>query len=277
MDHLRDSIELPLEKLPVKRKPAWCWEILKEAEKHAAPKGTFRESKKPNKYYGLIAQLNLVIDSEPSTFEEASKHKVWKDATIEEYDSILKNDIWKVFPRPHGKSVVTSKWLYKIKHATDGSVEKLKPRLVAHGFSQKEGINYDEIFAPVARYTSMRIIISLASIFDWKLHQMDVKTVFLNSEAEQEVYIEQPEGFVIHGKESHVCKLKKDLYGLKQAPRAWYGRIDSFLQSLGFSKSIADPNLYIKIVQNHHIILVLYVDDLFLVSFRVILQNSNLF
>jgi hypothetical protein len=77
---------------------------------------------------------------------------------------------------------------------------------------------------------------------------MDVKTAFLNGEVEQEVYIEQPEGFVIHGKESHVCKLKKALYGLKQAPRAWYGRIDSFLQSLGFTKSIADPNLYIKIV-----------------------------
>jgi hypothetical protein len=93
---------------------------------------------------------------------------------------------------------------------------------------------------------------------------MDVKTVFLNGEVEQEVYIEQLEGFVIHGKESHVCKLKKALYGLKQALRAWYGRIGSFLQSLGFSKSIADPNLYIKIVKNHSVILVLYVDNLFL-------------
>jgi hypothetical protein len=93
---------------------------------------------------------------------------------------------------------------------------------------------------------------------------MDVKTAFLNGEVEQEVYIEQPEGFVIHGKESHVCKLKKALYGLKQVPRAWYGRIDNFLQNLGFTKSIADLNLYIKIVQNHPVILVLCVDDLFL-------------
>jgi hypothetical protein len=215
VDPSRDSIEFPLEKPHVKRKPAWCREILKEEEKLAAPKGTFRESKKPDKYSGLIAQLNLVIDSEPSTFEEASKHKVWKDAMIEEYDSILKNDVWEVVPRPHGKLVVTSKWLYKIKHAADGSVEKFKARFVAHGFSQKEGIDYDEIFAPIARYTSIRIIISLAAVFGWKLYQMDVKTVFLNGEAEQEVYIEQPEGFVIHGKESHVCKLKKALYGLK--------------------------------------------------------------
>jgi hypothetical protein len=154
-----------------------------------------------------------VIDSEPSTFEEASKHKVWKDAMIEEYDSILKNDVWAMVPRLRGKSMVTSKWIYKIKHTIDGSVEKFKARFVAHGFSQKERIDYDEIFAPVARYTSIRIIISLVAIFGWKLHQMDVKTAFLNSEVEQEVYIEQPEGFVIHEKEFHVCKLKKALYG----------------------------------------------------------------
>jgi hypothetical protein len=148
----------------------------------------------------LIDQLNLLIDSEPSTFDEASKHKVWKDAMIEEYESILKNDVWEVVPRPQGKSVVTSKWIYKIKHAADGSVEKFKARFVARGFSQKEGIDYDEIFAPLARYTSIKIIISLASVFYWKLHQMDAKTVFLNGEVEQEVYIEQPKGFVIHGK-----------------------------------------------------------------------------
>jgi hypothetical protein len=264
VDPIRDSVEFPLEKPPVKRKSVWCHKILKEAEKHAAPKGTFRESKKPDKYSGLIAQLNIVIDSEPSTFEEAAKHKVWKNAMVEEYVSILKNNVWEMVPRPQGKSVVTSKWLYKIEHATDGSVEKFKARFVARGFSQKEGIDYDDIFALVAKYTSIRIIISLASVFYWKLHHMDVKIAFLNGEVEQEVYIEQPKGFVIHEKESHVYKLNKALYGLKQALRAWYGRIDSFLQSLGFSKSIADPNLYINIVKNHHVILVLYVDDLFL-------------
>jgi hypothetical protein len=190
VDPSRDSIKFPLEKPHVKMKPSWYREILKEAEKHATPKGTFRESKKPDKYSVLIAPLNLLIDLEPSTFEEASKHKVWKDAMIEEYDSILKNDVWEVVPRPLGKSLVTSKWLYKIKHAVGGGVEKFKARFVAHGFSQKEGIDYDEIFAPVARYTSIIIIISLASIFNWKLHQMDVKTVFLNGEVEQEVYIE---------------------------------------------------------------------------------------
>jgi hypothetical protein len=107
VDPIRDSIEFPLEKPPIKRRPAWCREILKEAEKHAAPKGTFKERKKPDKYSGLIARLNHVIDSKPSTFDEAAKHKVWKDAMVEEHKSILKNDVWEVVPRPQGKSIVT--------------------------------------------------------------------------------------------------------------------------------------------------------------------------
>jgi transposase InsO family protein len=117
MDPIRDSIEIPLEAPPAKRRPAWCQEILKEAKKHAAPKGAFRDSKKPNKYSGLIAQLNHVINSEPSTFDETAKHKVWKDAMVEKYESVLKNDVWEVVPRPKGKSIVTFKWIYKIKHA----------------------------------------------------------------------------------------------------------------------------------------------------------------
>ena len=133
---------------------------------------------------------------------------------IEEYSSIMKNDVWEVVPRPTGKSVVTSRWLYKINHVVDGNIEKYKAIFVARGFTQKEGIDYDETFAPVARYTTIRTIISLAAVFGWKLHQMDVKTTFLNGKIDEEVYIEQPEGFVTHGDKSHVCKLKKALYGL---------------------------------------------------------------
>jgi hypothetical protein len=159
-----------------------------------------------------------IIDSKPSTYEEDAKKQVWKDAMMEEYQSIMKNDVWEVVLRPEGKSVVTSKWIYKIKHAADGSIEKYKERFVARGFSQKEGEDYDETFSPVARYTSIRSIISIAFVMGWKLHQMDVKTSFLNGVIEEEVYIEQPQGFVIHGKESHVCKLKKALYGLSRHP-----------------------------------------------------------
>jgi hypothetical protein len=159
---------------------------------------------------------------------------------------------------------VTSKWIYKIKHTTYRSIEKHKASFVARGFSQVEGIDYEDTFSPVARYSSIRMIISLTASMGWKLHQIDVKTTFLNGEIGEELYIEQPYVFVIHEKESHVCRLKKALYGLKQAPRAWYARIDGHLMSLGFNKSVVDPNLYYKTVNGEALILVLYINDLFL-------------
>jgi hypothetical protein len=107
--------------------------------------------------------MTHIIDSKPTCHGEASNEQVWKDAMTEEYQSILKNDVWDVVPRPEGKSVVTSKWIYKIKHAADGSIEKYKAGFVARGFSQIEGVDYDETFAPVARYTSIRSIIDIAS------------------------------------------------------------------------------------------------------------------
>ena len=151
--------------------------------------------------------MSKPIDAEPSTYKDAASLQVWNDAMIEEYSSIIKNDVWEVVPRPTRKSVVTSRWLYKIKHAADGNIEKYKARFVARGFTQKEGIDYDEIFAPVTRYATIKTIISLATVFGWKLHQMDVKTAFLNGKIEEEVYIKQPKGFVTHGEKSHVCKL----------------------------------------------------------------------
>ena len=208
--------------------------------------------------------MSTIVQSEPGSFEEAIKHQVWKDAMHEEYEAIMKNDVWDVVPRPKDKSVVTAKWLYKIKHGSDGSAEKFKARFVARGFSQKEGIDYDDIFAPVARYTTIRSIIALAATQGWSLHQMDVKTAFLHGAIKEEVYVEQPLGFEVQDRDTYVCRLKKALYGLKQAPRAWYERMDSYLMKLGFTRSNADPNLYFKVVEGKPLILVLYVDDLFL-------------
>ena len=111
---------------------------------------------------------------------------------IEEYNSILNNDVWDVVPGAKNKSVVSSKWLFKIKHASDGNIEKYKARFVARGFSQKEGIDYEETFSPVASYTSVRKILAIAASKGWKVHQMDVKITFLNGKIQEEVYIEQP-------------------------------------------------------------------------------------
>jgi hypothetical protein len=164
----------------------------------------------------------------------------WVDAMVEEYDSIVKNSVWDIVPRPIDKSVVGLRWIYKVKQAVDGSVEKYKARFVARGFSQIEGIDYGETFAPVARYSSIRSILALSAQMGWRIHQMDVKTVFLNGIIEEEVYIEQPEGFETFDRDLHVCRLKRALYGLKQAPRAWYTRIDSYFTGLGFTKSEAE-------------------------------------
>jgi hypothetical protein len=162
-----------------------------------------------------------------------------------EYRSIIKNDVREIVPRPKNKDVVSSKCIYTIKHVVDRNIEKHKARFVAHGFSQKAGIVYEDMFSLVARYTSIKTIIALAAKMKWKLHQMDVKIALLNGVIEEEVHIEQPQGFEVEDRKTHVCRLKKKaLYELKQAPIAWYGRIDNFLMSLGFTKSKDDSSLY---------------------------------
>jgi hypothetical protein len=122
--------------------------------------------------------VTTIRDIEPQTYVQAVDHQVWREAMVEEYDSIVRNDVWDVVPRPVGKSVVTSRWLYKTKIAADGSVEKHKARFVARGFSQIEGVDYDEMFAPVARYTSIRTIIAIAAEMGWRIHQMMLKPHF---------------------------------------------------------------------------------------------------
>ena len=160
--------------------------------------------------------------------------------------------------------MVGSRWIYKVKQATDGSIEKYKARFVSRGFSQIEGIDYEETFAPVTQYSSIRTILALSAQMGWHIHQTDVKTVLFNGIIEEEVYIEQPEGFEIFSIDSHVCRLKIALYGLKQAPHASYTRLDSDFTGLGFTKSEADANLYQIVVEGNILIIVLYVDDLIL-------------
>ena len=145
---------------------------------------------------------------------------------MEEYDSIMNNGVWEVASRPEGKYVDTSKWLYKIKHAADGSIEKFNAGFVARGFSQVERVDYDETFAPMARFSSIKAVISVVAEMGWRIHQMDLKTAFLNGLLQEEVYLEQPQGFEVYKRDSHVYRLKKALYGFKQAPQARYSSIN---------------------------------------------------
>jgi hypothetical protein len=178
-----------------KRKPAWARELIQDGEKYGVPQGTTRQVKRPKPFSSYTAFMCDLQEKEPTCFEESIQMKEWADAIIEKYQSIIKNDVWEIVPRPKSKDVVSSKWLFKIKHAANGSIEKYKAIFVAHGFSQKEGIDYEETFAHVARYTSIRTIIALITKMKWKLHQMDMKTAFLNGVIEEEVYIEKPQGF----------------------------------------------------------------------------------
>ncbi|KAG8475459.1 hypothetical protein CXB51_032225 [Gossypium anomalum] len=204
-----------------------------------------------------------VAQEEPCCFEEAEAHQGWKQAMDDEIAMIEKNKTWELVPRPTNRKVIGVKWVYRAKQNADGSLNKLKARLIVKGFSQKYGLDYMETFAPVARLDTIRLLIALAAQKQWKIHQLDVKSAFLNGFLEEEIYIDQPQGFVVSGKEQMVYKLKKALYGLKQAPRAWYTRIDSYLLSLGFERSISEPNLYVKEKQAEtQLIVSLYVDDL---------------
>eukprot|EP00253_Pinus_taeda_P013172 PITA_13172 len=170
-----------------------------------------------------------------SSFEEAMQQPIWVDAMVEEYHSIVHNNVCDVVLRPEDKSVV-------------------------------EEIDYDEKFSHVARYSSVRSILELLTQIGWKIHQMDVKTTFLNGMIEEEVYIDQPEGFETFNYDSHVCRLKRALNGLKQAPYAWYTRIDNYFTGLGFTKTKEDVNLYHIVVEGKLLIIALYVDDLILTS-----------
>jgi hypothetical protein len=216
-----------------------------------------RESKPPESFCIYLVMVRNIREYEPSTFEEVASQQVWKDTMMEEYNSITKNDVWEVVLRPEGKSVVTSRWLYKIKYVVDGNIEKFKAQFVAWGFSHVEGVDY------VSRYTLIMTMISIVVEMGWKIHQMDVKTTFLNVIIE-EVYIGKPQGFEVNGRYSQVCRLNKAVYGMKKAPRAWYSRIDTYLQQISFEKNEVDPNLYYIVVGDDPLILVLYVDDLFI-------------
>jgi hypothetical protein len=143
---------------------------LQEEEGHAISSGTFRERKRPQRYSCYATAASHIIDSKPSCYEEASSQPIWRDAMMEEYLSIMKNDVWDIVLRLEGKYIVTSKWIYNIKHTSDTIIENHKAIFVARGFSQVEGMDYEEIFAHVARYTSIQMIVSLTTFMGWKLH-----------------------------------------------------------------------------------------------------------
>eukprot|EP00253_Pinus_taeda_P016659 PITA_16659 len=203
---------------------------------------------------------HLVQSSDPQSYAEVAGHPAWESAMEEEYNSLLENQTWDLVPLPSGRKLVRCKWVYRTKSAADGKITRRKARLVAKGFQQVHDIDYDETFAPVAKMDSIRLTLAIAATQQWEVDQMDVKNAFLHGDLSEEIYMEQPHGFIQDS--SLVCRLKKSLYGLKQAPRAWYAKMDSFLLSQNFERCKSDPNVYMLRTHDSLLILVLYVDDL---------------
>nr|GFC45717.1 retrovirus-related Pol polyprotein from transposon TNT 1-94 [Tanacetum cinerariifolium] len=183
-------------------------------------------------------------------------------AMQEELHEFERLEVWELVPRPDKVMVITLKWIYKVKLDELGGILKNKARLVARGYRQEEGIDFEESFAPVTRLEAIRIFLAYAAHKNMVVYQMDVKTAFLNGNLREEVYVSQPDGFVDLDNPNHVYKLKKALYGLKQAPRAWNDMLSSFLLSQDFSKGSVDPTLFIRRNDNDLILVQIYVDDI---------------
>lgn len=187
----------------------------------------------------------------------------------EEYHALLHNKTWRLVPPPSGVNIIDCKWVFKVKKHSDGSIERYKARLVAKGFKQRHGLDYEDTFSPVVKPTTIRLLLSLAVTHGWFLRQLDVQNAFLHGVLEEEVYMRQPPGFVDPDHPHHLCRLDKALYGLKQAPRAWHARLASALQALGFVPSTADTSLFLLQRPQVTMYLLVYVDDIILVSSSV--------
>nr|KYP44456.1 Retrovirus-related Pol polyprotein from transposon TNT 1-94 [Cajanus cajan] len=211
--------------------------------------------------------MALIDCTDPESFEVAVKSSKWRQAMDAEINSIVKNGIWELTDLPAGAKKIGVKWIYKTKLNEIGQVDKYKARLVAKGYSQEQGVDYIEVFAPVSKMDIVRMIIAIAASRGWKLYQLDVKSAFLYGTLNEDVYVEQPKGYVQKGCENKVYKLYKALYGLKQAPRAWFNRIESYFMSAGFRKSNHEQTLFLKHTLDERVLIVsLYVDDLIYTS-----------
>lgn len=208
-------------------------------------------------------KLLLSINDEPRCYKEAKNLLKWRQACVEEISSINKNKTWNLTDKPSGVKVIGLKWIFKIKKNADGTINKYKARLVAKGYVQESGIDFDEVFAPVARLETIRLLVGLAASHGWETHHLDVKTAFLHGELREDVYVEQPEGFEVKGEEHKVYKLTKALYGLRQAPRAWNTKLDQILKGMGFIKCPKETSVYRKEEGGNLLIIAIYVDDLF--------------
>jgi hypothetical protein len=204
----------------------------------------------------------------PSNYREArmsDQWVFWEQAMIEEKNSLDAHECFEYTDRPRGKKVIPVHWIYSVKVDAHGNVIRYKARLVAQGCRQIQGIDVDEVFAPTSSFGARRVLLCKAAAEDMEIHQVDIKTAFLNGDLEEEVYVTQPPGF--HNGGPQVCRLRKALYGLKQAPRAWYHTLDATLAKHGFTACMSDAGIYVSNTPGEDpVYLVLFVDDMLIMS-----------
>ncbi|WVZ23807.1 hypothetical protein V8G54_002351 [Vigna mungo] len=217
--------------------------------------------------YALNAAEDLNRSDEPRSYKEAldsSDRHLWQGAMEEELEALKKNSTWRLVDLPKGKKVIGSKWIFKKKEATPGGEKaRYKARLVAKGFTQIEGVDYHEIFAPVVKHCSVRVLMAIVAHCNLHLEQLDVRTAFLHGDLEETIYMKQPDGFAV---DDRVCLLQKSLYGLKQSPRQWYRKFDDFLIKLNFKRCNYDDCVYTLNHDGEMLYLLLYVDDILIAS-----------
>ena len=233
----------------------------------------------PERYGFLISEqkdILLIENDEPTTYEESlnsSESDQWLNAKKPEMDSMYTNQVWTLVDPHEGIKSIGCKWIFKKKTDMEGNVITYKARLVDKGYRQKKGVDYDETFSPVAMLKSIRTLLTIAAHYDYEIWKMDVKTVFLNGNLTEEVYMTQPEGFT-SGSGSKVCKLQRSIYGLKQTFRSWNIRFDETIKEFGFSQNLDEPCVYKKTNGIAVIFLVLYVDDILLIRNDVSVLQS---
>ncbi|GJW10599.1 retrovirus-related pol polyprotein from transposon TNT 1-94 [Tanacetum coccineum] len=199
---------------------------------------------------------------EPKYVNEALTDDSWIVAMQEELNQFIANDVWELVPKPRNMTIIGTKWVFRNKLDENGIVSRNKAMLVAQGYNQQEGIDYDETYAPISRLESIRILLAYACALDFKEFQMDVKSAFLNGFINEEIYVAQPPGFIDFENPDHVYKLKKALFGLKQAPKAWYDRLKAFLIKHEYKMGMVDNTLFTKKKSLNLIIVQIYADDI---------------
>ncbi|KAH9725257.1 hypothetical protein KPL70_007804 [Citrus sinensis] len=245
-----------------------------------------RPTRPPERYgYADLITYALEIaheidDEEPRTFNNAIQSKFiteWKRAMDDEILSLHNNETWELVERPEKRRIVGCKWIFKIKEGlTSLELKRFKARLVANGYTQKEGVGFEEVFSPIVKHASIRVILSLTTVQDMELDQLDVKTAFLHGRLQGEIFMTQPQRYEDPNKPRHVCLLKKSLYGLKQSPRQWYLRFDEFMVTHGFMRCNYDCCVYYKLLKDDlYIYLLLYVDDM-LIACKIRIEIEDL-